>query len=285
MPTVRTNDIETHYERRGDGPPIVFVHGAVVDARQWDPQMEALSDSYTTVAYDVRGHGRTGGSARERYSLDLFVADLDALVDALDLDRPVLCGLSLGGCIAQAYATTHPERISGLVLADTFTPSAWRWPERLQWAMLRATVPLARLFGYPRVERTMVRLRELVQGSDVSGDYGAIERLHRDGPTMSTAEFAKVIRALLSVPRTDIDLATIRVPTLVAYGEHEIGFVVRHAGAMAAAIPDARVRVVEGGAHASNLDAPEAFTAMLREFLAEVEDGDSAGDGPAAAAP
>jgi pimeloyl-ACP methyl ester carboxylesterase len=133
MPKVRTDDIETYYERRGSGPVIVFVHGAIVDHSQWTPQLEALSNENTTIAYDVRGHGRTGGSETDSYSIDLFAEDLEAFTTALDLDKPVLCGLSMGGCIAQAYAARYPERIGGLVLADTFTPELLDWRERLQF--------------------------------------------------------------------------------------------------------------------------------------------------------
>ena len=64
--TVRTNGVETYYERRGDGPPVVFVHGMFMDTAMWEAQAEALSDDFTTVTYDVRGHGHTGGSDRER---------------------------------------------------------------------------------------------------------------------------------------------------------------------------------------------------------------------------
>ncbi len=269
MPTVQTNGVETYYERRGDGPPIVFVHGAVVDHGQWLPQAEALSDSHTTVVYDVRGHGRTGGSTVDRYTLELLADDLDALIAELDLDHPVLCGLSLGGCIAQAYATKHPDRISGLVLADTFTSGDWRWPERLQWGLLGAAIPIARLVGYQRVERAMVWLQERVRGEEASGDYDRIEELRKSGPTMTTEEFAKVIRALRSVPRASFDFSDLSVPALLIYGEHEMGFVKRHAAKLAAEIDDADVVEVPGGAHASNLDEPEFVTAALRRFLSE----------------
>ncbi|WP_254534986.1 alpha/beta fold hydrolase [Halomarina litorea] len=272
MPTIRTGDVTTYYERRGDGPSVVFVHGAIVDHGQWEPQMEALSDEYTVVAYDVRGHGRTGGSDRESYSVDLFADDLAALVEALDLDRPVVCGLSLGGAVAQAYATRYPDRLSGLVLADTFTPGDWRWPERLQWAMLRGTVLPARLVGYERVERAMVWFQERVRGEEASGDYERIGEVRAGGPRMTTDEFAKVVEALVQFPETDIDLSTVAVPTLVVYGEHEMGFVKRHAALMAASIPGARVVEVPDGAHASNLDNPAFFTEAVRAFLAERED-------------
>lgn len=268
MPTVRTNDIETYYEQRGTGPAIVFVHGAILDHTQWTPQVEALSSEYTTIAYDVRGHGRTGDSARESYSIDRFADDLAALITALDLDHPVLCGLSTGGCIAQAYAATHPDRLAGLVLADTFTPELFGRCEWLQRsAMLRATVPLVRLVGYERVETAMVWLHERIQ-KGASGDYDNIEQLRAESPTMATDEFAKVIRAVAAFHRTEIDFSAITVPTLVLYGENEPAFIRRHAPKLGAEIPNAAVREVPGAGHASNLDDPEFFTTALREFLA-----------------
>lgn len=118
VPTVHTNDIETYYERHGEGRPIVFVHGGWADHRMWRPQIDQLSDGHETIVYDVRGHGRTGPSAEERYTVELFAADLNALVTVLDLDRPVVCGLSLGGMIAQTYAARYDE-LRGLVLTIT----------------------------------------------------------------------------------------------------------------------------------------------------------------------
>lgn len=269
MPTVETNGIRTHYERRGDGPPVVFVHGAAVDGAQWTPQAAALADDYTTITYDVRGHGRTGGSAVDPYSIDRFSADLEALVSELGLDRPVVCGLSMGGCIAQAYAARYPERIRGLVLADTFAPVRLDWRDRLAFLGLRATIPPVRLVGYERVERWMVRLQELIQGDGVSGDYAAIERLRAAGPRMANAEFAKVIRAIASFHEADVNLAAVDVPVLLLCGEHDGGFIRRHTWHLAAELPRAAVRVVPDAGHASNLDNPAWVTTALREYLAD----------------
>ncbi|WP_224335358.1 alpha/beta fold hydrolase [Haloprofundus halobius] len=268
MPTVRTNDIETYYERRGSGPALVFVHGAILDHSQWTLQMDALSDKYTTYAYDVRGHGRTGGSNRERYSIELFADDLDAFLTALAIERPILCGLSMGGCIAQVYAAGHPDRIAGLVLADTFTPELLSRSEWLQRSvMLRATVPPVRLLGYERVEKAMVWLQERLSGESVSGDYSNVERLREAGPKMATEEFAKVIRAVAGFHETTLDLSAITTPTLVLYGEHEPPFLRRHVPKLQSELPDATVREVPGAGHASNLDDPEFFTGAMREFL------------------
>ena len=267
MPTIQTNDIETYYEYRGDGPPVVFVHGAILDHTQWTPQMDALCEEYTTIAYDVRGHGRTGGSDRASYSISLFAADLDAFITALDLDQPLLCGLSMGGCITQVYAATHADRVGGLVLADTFTPELFDRREWLQRsAMLRATVPPVRLVGYERVEKVMVWLQERYQRG-ASGDYENIERLRAEGPKMTTGEFAKVIRAVATFHETEINFSAITAPTLVLYGEHEPAFIRRHAPKLGVEVPNASVREVPGAGHASNLDNPEFFTTALQEFL------------------
>ncbi|EMA44787.1 alpha/beta fold hydrolase [Halococcus saccharolyticus] len=268
MPIVRTNDIDTYYERRGDGPVLLFVHAAIVDASQWLPQLEALSDEYTTIAYDVRGHGLTGRSEREEYSVDLFVDDLEALVEELELDQPVIVGLSTGGCIAQAYAVRHPESIAGLVLADTFTAAVLDWRDRVQFAALRATVPPARLVGYERVERVKNWFHERFDAG-ATGDYGNIERLRRGKPNMATDEFAKVIRAIADFPETTVDLTAITVPTLVLYGENELQFIRRHVLRIAAEIPDVTVRKVPNAGHAANLDNHEFFTAAMAAFLTD----------------
>lgn len=279
MPTVQTNDIETYYEQRGDGSPLIFIHGAILDHTQWAPQVDTLSDEYTTIAYDVRGHGRTGGSAKDAYSIDLFAADLDALITALGLDQPVVCGLSTGGCIAQVYAATDPDRLAGLVLADTFSPDLFNRREWLQRsAMLKAAIPPIRLIGYERVEKAMVWLQERLRGTDVSGDYGKIEQLRTEGPKMGTDEFAKVIRAVAAFHETEIDFSAITVPTLVLYGAHEPPFIRRHAPKLGSEIPNASVREVPDAGHASNLDNPEFFTDAVREFLAEVRSPETAPD-------
>ena len=270
MATVQTNDIETYYERRGSGPPLVFVHGAMVDHTQWAPQFDALADEYTVVAYDVRGHGRTGGSDRETYSMDLFADDLAALVDALDLDRPVICGLSMGGCIAQVYAERYPDGLSGLVLADTFGPTPLSLGERVQRRALRATVPLARLVGYERVERAMVRIQERLSPG-VSGEYQRIEAIREAGPTMETAEFEKVLGALVNFGEIPVGYRAITAPTLVVYGEREAAFIGRHAERMGRWIRNATVREVPNAGHASSLDNPVFVTDALRGFLARLD--------------
>lgn len=175
----------------------------------------------------------------------------------------------MGGCIAQVYAARHPDRIAGLVLADTFGTEVLDWHERLQFLVLKSTISPVRIVGYERVEKVMVWLQERIQGEGVSGDYEQIERLRDEAPKMATNEFAKVITALTTFHETDIDISAVTVPTLILYGEHDAGFIRRHAAKFGEETPNATVQVVPEGGHASNLDNPDFFTSALREFLAE----------------
>lgn len=267
VPTIRINDLETYYERHGSGPPIVFVHAALVDHTMWAPQVDALEDDYTTITYDVRGHGLTGGSPLESYSIDLYVADLHALLTALDIDRPVLCGASMGGPIAAAYAARYPETVAGLVLADAFLPDRLDWRDHLTFLSLRSTVLPVRLFGMARIQRAMVWFQERFSPG-AGGEYGTIERLQAEMPPIPYEEFAKIVGSL--VRPTHVDLQSISAPTLLTYGERTLGMVRRHATVLADAIPTASVVAVPDGGHACTLDNPEFFTRSLRSFLADV---------------
>jgi pimeloyl-ACP methyl ester carboxylesterase len=268
MPTAQTNEIETYYERRGDGRPIVFIHGAIMDHRMWATQMDALDDEFTTVAYDVRGHGRTGGSDVPTYTVDLYVEDLDALLTALDLERPVLCGLSLGGCIAQAYAATHPEKVAGLVLADTFTQAPLGLTGRLLFTNLRVFAALDRVIRYKSLNRFQMRVGNLIKPG-VAGEGGTVQELVDTGPMINHTEFVKIVHSLAAFSRSgNVELSQISVPTLILYGENEPSLMRDHAVMMGKLIPNtSTVTEIPGAGHASNIDNPVFFTEALQEFL------------------
>lgn len=278
MPTVRTNGVETHYVRRGDGPPVVFVHGMIMSAAMWEPQADALRDAYTTIAYDVRGHGHTGGSGVTPYSVDLFAADLEALLDALGVERAVVCGISMGVAVAQAFAAARPERLAGLVLADTFPAGPLPLTGRLALANVRLLARLDRFVDYRTLNRWQLRVGNwLLPG--VAGDEETVQRLVEEAPRIAHEEFVKIADATAGFQRTDVDLSAVTAPVLVLHGEHLPTANDETTERLVAqfANTDPVVRVVPGSGHASNLDNPDFFTAALREFLAERAYGDSTG--------
>jgi pimeloyl-ACP methyl ester carboxylesterase len=265
MPTVQTNDIETYYDERGEGPPVVFIHGALADHTAAELQLEAFSDDYTAIAYDLRGHGRTRNPHNSPYSVDVLADDLDAFITALNLEQPVLCGVSMGGMVAQVYAARHPDRLGGLVLADTFTPEFVNrrdWLERS--VLVSVNAKLLRLVGYERAMRTMTWL-----GRKLEGNESTSLRAERF-PAMETAAAVASLGAVQSFAEVDVELPSITVPTLVLYGEHEMSVIRRHVPTLAAKIPGARVQEVPDAGHASPWDNPDFFNDAVRAFLNEV---------------
>jgi pimeloyl-ACP methyl ester carboxylesterase len=268
---VRTNEIETYYERRGDGPPVVFVHGTFMSTTYSEHQMDALGDEFTTVVYDVRGHGHTGGSDRGSYDMDLYASDLDALLAELGIENPILCGFSMGGCIAQVYAARHPETVAGLVLADTFTAAPLPLKGRLLFANLRFVGLLDRFVRYTTLNRIQLWIgNRLAPG--VAGDGVTVQRLIEEAPTIPHAEVRKIARSVAGFPESDFDASRVTAPALVLYGEHAPA-VFREAHARLAGHlenADVDVTVVPGGGHASHIDNPAFFTDAVRAFARKV---------------
>lgn len=262
MPTVQTNNIETYYEMRGEGPPIVFIHGALSDHTAATQQLKAFSEEYTAFAYDVRGHGRTTNPEHAPYSIDVLATDLHAFVTALGLERPVVCGVSMGGMIAQVYASRYPDQLSALVLADTFTPPFVSRRDRIErTTLVNAMAGLIRLVGYNRGKGLMLwfgRKLERDQTTNLRADAF---------PEMDTVDAVNSLRAVTSFHSTDIDLSEITAPTLILYGEHETSIISRHAPILDAEIPDATLREVPDAGHASPWDNPEYFNSTIQTFL------------------
>lgn len=271
MPTIHTNEIETYYERHGKGRPLICIHGAWTDHQLWNTQIDALSTDYEVIIYDVRGHGQTGLSAERRYTIELFAADLKALVEKLGLDQPIICGLSLGGMIAQTYAVRYANDLRALILADTAVSTTLTRRDKLTrllfpgWAM-RGTV---RLLGPPRYVDVAYWLAEATRGKDWFGRDEDVRSYVRE--TMSSfevTEFNKIFRAIYDFRR--VDLASIRVPTLVLNGEYESRSVFKHISYMERTIPDVRSSVIPTAGHTSNMENPDAFNREVLNFLSEV---------------
>jgi pimeloyl-ACP methyl ester carboxylesterase len=250
MAQAQINGIRIRYDATGDGPAVLLTHGYSATGRMWAPQIEALKDRYRVVAWDMRGHGETDSpDDPAEYSEALTLGDMVGLLQLLGVDRAVVGGLSLGGFMSLAFHLAHPEMVRALVLCDT--GPGYRSPDaRAGWN--RAAEKRALDFE--------------ARGMDALGssfEVRATARYHRSAQGLAHA--ARGMLAQFDARIID-HLPEIRVPTLVIVGERDEPFI----GAseyMAAKIPGARLEVVPGAGHASNLDNPDHFNRILRGFL------------------
>ncbi|MHA2424476.1 MAG: alpha/beta fold hydrolase [Candidatus Thorarchaeota archaeon] len=258
MPFAQTGNIKTYYETHGQGPPLVFIHGAGGSHDNWKPQVEYFSNTYLVVTYDVRGHQQSEGSDDE-YRCSLFANDLHLLIEHLEIREPVVCGLSLGGMIAQEYAIKHPDNLRGLVLCDTAISSAMTlsdkitkamYPERLvKWTLRRMSPE-----SYAEWSFKFFDMKDEVK------EYLIGEQLK-----IPQEEMLKIIGTAYNFKQ--LPLETVKVPTLVMLGENERKAVFPHADKMVELIPNSRKIIVPDAGHVSNLENPDFFNQELDDFL------------------
>jgi pimeloyl-ACP methyl ester carboxylesterase len=284
MPQVATNGVETYYERTGDGPTVVFIHGLGWDRRSWRPQMVALEDEYELIAYDYRGHGETEASTRRECTIELLVEDLHAILDELDVERPVLCGHSYGGLIAAEYAIQYPDEVAALAFADARTDMGESAMERAMFRLHPVFDRIQSVIGRERFERAMEfvaeRLTDMEQGPDEEvPELGLTPSEYADeaGSVLSTDELWTFMAAghdYVGASPTDF-----HVPVLYAYGELTGGTIADKADRLERAPTDVRVNEVENASHSLMLQQPDRFTNALRDFLDDITPTTSEVDG------
>ena len=271
MPFAETAGARTCYELSGEGPALVFVHGGFVDRTMWRPQVGTFADRCRVVIYDLRGHGRTGPTAAPRYTAGLLADDLRGLLDHLDIRRAAVCGLSLGGMIAQAFAARHPDRLAGLALCDTAAASALSVGDRLQRALFpawaaRATV---RTLGVPRFVDLAFGFAAATKGAAWLGDDPAIEHYIRASMRATDpTECGKIFDLIYHFSTQD--LSRVDTPTLLLHGARDAAAIRRHMGVLADRLPHAERVEIAGAGHLPNLERPAAFNAALGRWFARV---------------
>lgn len=241
-------------------PYVALVHSLAMDHRFWDPIAERLAGRANVIAIDARGHGRSGvGTAP--YTADRMAQDLLEVMDHLQVDKAVVGGASMGGCVALTFAGTHQHRTSGLALIDT---TAWYgsnapkdWEER---AMKAASQGLGALVGFQKSrwfsDAFCIREPRVVQecvDTFLANDLSAY---------VETCRMLGVFdgRALLS---------QIQVPTRVLVGDEDYAAPIEMAQALHAGIPRSSLTIIPGVRHLTPLEVPDIIAGALGELCLE----------------
>lgn len=244
----------------GSGPVLLLIHGWMLDARIWRPQIAALSSRFRVACFDRRGSGQATAMpdpAKE-------VADIGALIDAIGADRVALVAMSQGARSALAFSAQASHRVSGLVLAGAplpYQPSKDVASENLPVAAMRSLA----LANDLKALREMAIANELASlpgataGADrllakIVGDYCGRDLLANSAPLQIS-------------PST---LAQIANPALLIVGEHDTAMRRHAAAALAELMMDAQLLSIGGAGHICSLSHPARFNASLEKFLSRV---------------
>jgi len=258
MTTIKANGIDISYELAGKpGAPVVMTSNSILaDYGMWDDQVADLVGPYRLLRYDTRGHGGTQATPGA-YTIDLLVEDARGLLDALGVDKVHFVGLSMGGMIGQLFAAKHPQRLHSLVLCDTASELGPEsvWDGRMTLARDKG---IAAFVG-PMTERWLTKPFRDNHPAAVAKMGKMIARSSVDG-------FCGCAAAIKTMNLTPL-LPTIKAPTQVIVGEHDVGTPVAMAQAIHAAIPGSRIEIVKDSAHMPNIEQTATFNRILLDFL------------------
>lgn len=242
----------------GSGRRVVLVHGVGSYKESWDGVIDSMGERFEALRLDLRGHGasaRTPGP----YSLEMFCADLHALVRHLKWDRFDLVGFSLGGLIAQAYALAHPDQLRTLGIVSSV---AGRTPEEQARALARSK-SLAAVGPSTHLESSVERwFSDAFRERNPALVQERIERSRDMDPACFSASYEVLAHNDL------IDqLHKIACPTIVMTGADDVGSTARMATLMGSRIPDADVHVLPLLRHSILIEAPAQVGGLLRDFF------------------
>jgi pimeloyl-ACP methyl ester carboxylesterase len=247
------------FERRGHGPPLVLLHGAMGDSREWRPQLEALAAEFTVVAWDAPG---CGGSfdPPDDFGLDGYADCLAGFIAALGVARPHVLGLSFGSCVALELFRRHPELPESLGLVSAY--AGWAGSLGREVAEQRRQFFLSDADRPPDevVRNFNTTLFNESVPAEIVDEASAVMRDFRPAGVRAMGN------ALADADLRDV-LPLIDVPTLVLYGDADQRSPVSVGEQIHARIPGSAFVVIPGCGHMVNLEAPERFNEVLRSFL------------------
>ena len=251
------------YDDIGEGTPVVFLHAFPLNRTMWAPQTSALAADWRCVAIDFRGFGES--DAAGPHSIDRYADDVAELLDAIEVQRAIVVGLSMGGYVAFSLWRRHARRVRALVLADTRAGADS--PETRE--RRHELMALARSAGVGAVaDRQLVGLL----GKTTRERRPDIENAMRAIAASATVDgITGGLEAMLGRPDSTPTLTTLAIPTLIVVGDEDVITPAKEARAMHATIRDSSLEVLAKAGHLSSVERPAAFNAVLSEFLDRVE--------------
>lgn len=252
------------FERKGEGPPLLLLHGALSDSREWCRQLDALSDELMVVAWDTPGCGHSSDPP-DNFRLSDFADCLAGFIQEIGLERPHVLGLSFGSGLALELYHRHPAIPRTLLLVSTYAGWAGSLPpevvaDRVQNGLLQSEWPPEQV-----IEAWIPELfDEAVPADIVNATAALMSEFHPAGMRTMLRAFAGAdLRPMLP---------TITVPTLLLYGDQDRRSPLNIAEHLHANIPGSKLEIVQGVGHLINAEVPDIFNSRVRDFLRSHQD-------------
>jgi pimeloyl-ACP methyl ester carboxylesterase len=273
MPKVRANGINLYYEEAGIGNPVVFVHEFAGDWRSWEPQVRFFSSRYRAVTFSVRGYLPSDvPDSPQAYSQELQIEDLKGLLDALQIDRAHLCGLSMGSYTTLLFGMRYPDRARSLTIAGSGYGSGQNRQEfhrqvsQVAGQMLQEGMKAISSFYTLRPARVQLQNKNPRAWEEFRAQF------EEHSSRGSAYTFLGVQGKRPSITDLGDQLKKMALPALIMLGdEDEAGL--EGSIFMKRNIPRAGLKIFPRSGHTLNLEEPEHFNRSLLDFITAVDAG------------
>lgn len=261
--TINNLTVSYNDEEENGAPVIIFIHGFPFNKSMLDKQLKAMIGNYLVIAYDVRGHGNSN-TGKGDFSIDLFAVDLLGFMDALNIDKAMLCGLSMGGYVALNAVEKFPDRFNAFILSDTTciadTPEA---KEKLLKAIKNIKKDEVEKFA----DESIKNLFALESFATKKEEIAAVREMIVN---ISKQSLYKTLRAFYERKETCSKLHEINLPVLILVGKEDKIIPHEAAQMIHEKIKNSMFKIIEHAGHLSNIENPSEFNNQIEKLVSSV---------------
>jgi pimeloyl-ACP methyl ester carboxylesterase len=254
----RISNLKIAYTKIGKGPAIILLHGFTQDSRVWKSQVASLSEKFTVIAWDAPGTGMSDDPV-EPFTITDWADCLASLLDSAGIDKAHILGLSWGGLLAQEFYRRYSDRVLSLILCDTSVGWTGALSDSIANVRLAACI---RDSSLPPAELVLNYLpgmfSDSVPDSIRKELAGIIDDTHPAG--------FRLMATAVAIADTRAVLPTIKVPTLLIWGNEDKRSPLNAAYKIRDAIHGAKLEIISGAGHVSNMEKPDQFNKAVKEF-------------------
>ena len=254
-----SNSFDTHYtlNKVGEKSPIVFIHGVGLNQDIWRPQIDFFKD-YTTLTYDLLGHGKTPLN-KTKVNFNDFYKQLLGLIDELEFKKIHLVGFSLGALIAREFASKHSERLCSLIIHG----SIYKRTEDQK----RVVINRFNVAKLKRPASKKASLRRWLTGKFIKKNKDIYEKIYGYLEKNNRKNFLKSYKLFTNFEDDDNIIKKIKVNTLITTGENDVGSTPEMAKNLSKVIKGSKFIEIKKGKHLCSIECAENVNITFKEFI------------------
>ncbi len=262
--TVLVNGTSINYDDRGVGHfPIVFIHGFPFDKSMWQPQLDFFKSTHRVIAYDIRGFGNSTAGA-EQFSISVFADDLIKLMDALQINKAVVCGLSMGGYILLNAVSRYPERFEAIILSDTQCNADSPESKEKRYKTIK------QIEAEGLIDFADVFVKNIFCKDSLRNKIMLVKEIKKVILSTDPLAITMTLSAIAQRSETCTSLKEIKVPSLILCGKEDTVTPPEQAQFLQCHIANSRLYSIAKAGHLANLEQAGEFNQHLSNFISEL---------------